>query len=95
MRRRTWGLVFLLAGLLVAAGGVAGAFAARKAWSEARAECAGSADDWCGGGRTYLAALGLALAPLAIVAGMLGVAIGVTVLAFRTPRARGPPDGFV
>lgn len=92
MRRRTWALLMLLVGLLLATGGIAGAYAARDAWSDARAGCAGASDEWCGGARTYAAAVGLAFAPIVSVIGMLLVAMGVTVLAFRTPPAR-PPAG--
>ena len=82
MSRRSWGIGLVLVGLLVAAGSVAAVFEARQPWQRTQASCADSGDDWCGGARTYLAALGLALAPLATVAGMLAFAIGATMLAF-------------
>lgn len=78
---KVWGIALLVLGVVVIAAGIFGVFNARAMWSDAEAACEGSADDMCGAGRTYAAAVLLVVSPLATLAGALMIFVGGVLVA--------------
>lgn len=96
MRLRSWGILLLLAGILLVAAAAVGVQQARAWQKEGKAACAAGDGASCGTGRTYVLALAIALFPFVTLPASLLLVLGAVLwgldVAMRQRREAAPPD---
>jgi uncharacterized membrane protein YdjX (TVP38/TMEM64 family) len=95
MRLRSWGILLLLAGILLITGAAMGIQQARAWQKEGEAACAAGAEGACGTGRTYVLALAIALLPFVTLPASLLIILGAVLwgvdVTLRQRRGASPP----